>query len=170
MREYVDGVFKYYPADMTISKLQRLGNEPSVQSVILPKSPTQYIIPEGFMHDSKHIHELCIPCNYTEIHRFAFLSAKNDENTGDGGGINHYTTTAAEDGEQLGILKGEVIDNGVKTMTLASTMKFVGRGAFSGYGGAAHIEDVYVLAKHAPICEFYAFDQKTYVGQDSHKQ
>ena len=168
--EYVDGVFKYYPADMTISKLQRLGNEPSVQSVILPKSPTQYIIPEGFMHDSKHIHELCIPCNYTEIHRFAFLSAKNDENTGDGGGINHYTTTAAEDGEQLGILKGEVIDNGAKTMTLASTMKFVGRGAFSGYGGAAHIEDVYVLAKHAPICEFYAFDQKTYVGQDSHKQ
>ena len=168
--EYVDGVFKYYPADMTLSELQYLGNDPSVESIYLPKSPTQYIIPEGFIHDSKHIHDLCIPCNYTEIHRFAFLSAANNANTGDGGGINHYTTTAAEDGEQLGILKGEVIDNGAKTMTLASTMKFVGRGAFSGYGGAAHIEDVYVLAKHAPICEFYAFDQKTYVGQDSHKQ
>lgn len=168
--EYVNGVFKYYPADMTLSELQYLGNDPSVESIYLPKSPTQYIIPEGFIHDSKHIHDLCIPCNYTEIHRFAFLSAANNEQTGDGGGINHYTTTAAEDGEQLGILKGEVIDNGAKTMTLASTMKFVGRGAFSGYGGAAHIEDVYVLAKHAPICEFYAFDQKTYVGQDSHKQ
>lgn len=168
--EYVNGVFKYYPADMTLSELQYLGNDPSIESIYLPKSPTQYIIPEGFIHDSKHIHELCIPCNYTEIHRFAFLSAANNATTGDGGGINHYTTTAAEDGEQLGILKGEVIDNGAKTMTLASTMKFVGRGAFSGYGGAAHIEDVYVLAKHAPICEFYAFDQKTYVGQDSHKQ
>ena len=167
--EYVDGVFKYYPADMTLSELQYLGNTPSVECIYLPKSSTQYIIPEGFIHDSKRIHEICIPCNYTEIHRFAFLSAAYNKDTGDGG-INHYTTTATEDGEQLGILKGEVIDNGEKTMTLASTMKFVGRGAFSGYGGAAHIEDVYVLAKHAPICEFYAFDQKTYVGQDSHQQ
>ena len=167
--EYVDGVFKYYPADMTLSELQYLGNDPSIEYIYLPKSPTQYVIPEGFIHDSKHIHYLCIPCNYTEIQRFAFLSAANN-NQGDGGGINHYTTTAFKDGEQLGVLEGDTIDNGEKTMTLASTIKFVGRGAFSGYGGAAHIEDVYVLAEKAPICEFYAFDQKTYVGQDSHEQ
>ena len=49
-------------------------------------------------------------------------------------------------------------------------MKYVGRGAFSGYGGAALLEDVYCLAEKAPICEFYAFDQKTCVGQDSHEQ
>lgn len=168
--EYKNGVFKYYPADMTLSELYYLGNDPSVQEIKLPTSSTQYVIPEGFIHDSKHIHYICIPCNYTEIQRFAFLSAANNAQTGDGGGINRYTTTAAKDGEQKGIMEGDVIDNGPKTMTLASTMKFVGRGAFSGYGGAAHIEDVYVLAEKAPICEFYAFDQKTYVGNDSHKQ
>ena len=166
-------VFKYYPADMTISMLQDLGKDPqdgrggSVVEVKLPKSPTQYIIPEGFLANSKYIHEICIPCNYTEIHQFAFLGMKMQNGIG---GINHYTTTAAKDGEMLDILKGQEIDNGPKTMTLPSTLKFVGRGAFSGYGGAALVEDVYVLAEEAPVCEFYAFDQKTYVGQDSHTQ
>ena len=167
-------VFKYYPADMTISMLQELGagydshgRGGSVVEVKLPTSPTQYIIPEGFLANSKYIHEICIPCNYTEIHQFAFLGMKMQNGIG---GINHYTTTAAKDGEMLDILKGQEIDNGPKTMTLPSTLKFVARGAFSGYGGAALVEDVYVLAEEAPVCEFYAFDQKTYVGEDSHDQ
>ena len=167
-------VFKYYPADMTLSMLQSLGapydrhnNPGSVASLKLPTSPTQYIIPEGFLANSKYIHEICIPCNYTEIDPFAFLGMKMENGIG---GINHYTTTAAKDGEMLDILKGQEIDNGPKTMTLPSTLKFVGRGAFSGYGGAALVEDVYVLAEEAPVCEFYAFDQKTYVGEDSHDQ
>lgn len=161
-------VFKYYPADMTISMLQNLGADPkdgrggSVVEVKLPKSPTQYIIPTGFLVNSKYIHEICIPSNYTEVYGFAFLNDKK--------GISRYTTTAAKDDEMLGIQKGQVIDNGPKTLTLPSTMKFVARGAFSGYGGAALLEDVYVLAEEAPVCEFYAFDQKTYVGEDSHDQ
>lgn len=165
--EYVNGVFKYYPADMTISELQYLGNTPSLESIILPTSPTQYIIPDGFIHDSKYIHEINIPYNYTEFHRFAFLGTAPQDNIG---GISRYTTIATEDNEQFQVAAGGVIDNGPKTLTLPSTTTFVGRGAFSGYGGAALIEDVYVLAKEAPICEFYAFDQKSYVGQDSHKQ
>lgn len=167
--EYVHGQFEYYPADMTISELQYLGQSPSAQVIKLPTNATQYIIPEGFIHDSKYIHEICIPHNITEIHRFAFLGAAINGQNGEGG-INRYTTTAAEDGEQKGILAGEVIDNGPKTLTLPSTTKYIGRGAFSGYGGAALIEDVYVLAPDAPYCEFYAFDQKSYVGQDSHTQ
>lgn len=174
-------VFKYYPADMTLSALQEFAVDKkeggSVEKLLLPKSSTQYIIPEGFLHDSWYIHELCIPSNYTEIHGFAFLGTSIKRvNEGypyyvvDRGGINRFTTTAAKDGEMLGILKGEEIDNGPKTLTLPSTLKFVGRGAFSGYGGAALLEDVYVLAEKAPVCEFYAFDQKTYVGQDSHTQ
>lgn len=162
-------VFKYYPADMTLSMLQdfakqpdKHGNPGSIAELYLPTSPTQYIIPEGFLLNSVHLNKLCIPANYTEIDRFAFLN--------DSKGISRYTTTAAKDGEMLGILKGEEIDNGPKTLTLPSTLKFVGRGAFSGYGGAALLEDVYVLAEEAPVCEFYAFDQKTYVGQDSHTQ
>lgn len=162
-------VFKYYPADMTLSMLQdfakqpdKHGNPGSIAELYLPTSPTQYIIPEGFLRNSVHLNKLCIPANYTEIDRFAFL---NDQK-----GISRYTTTAAKDGEMLGILKGQEIDNGPKTLTLPSTMKFVGRGAFSGYGGAALLEDVYVLAEEAPVCEFYAFDQKTYVGEDSHDQ
>lgn len=162
-------VFKYYPADMTLSMLQdfakqpdKHGNPGSIAELYLPTSPTQYIIPEGFLLNSVHLNKLCIPCNYTEIDRFAFLNDKK--------GISRYTTTAAKDGEMLDILKGQEIDNGPKSLTLPSTMKFVGRGAFSGYGGAALLEDVYVLAEEAPVCEFYAFDQKTYVGQDSHEQ
>ena len=177
---YVDenGVFQYYPADMNLSQLQQFATENgSVAHLKLPTSPTQYIIPEGFLHDSKYIHELCIPHNYTEIHRLAFLGsplvalkASDGEIYGYEGGINHYTTTAAKDDELKGIKAGQVIDYGEKTLTLPSTLKYVGRGAFSGYGGSALIEDVYVLAEKAPICEFYAFDQKSYVGQDSHKQ
>ena len=167
-------VFKYYPADMTLSMLQSLGapydrhnNPGSVASLKLPTSPTQYIIPEGFLVNSKYIHDICIPCNYTEIDPYAFLGLKKENGIG---GIDHYTTTAAKDGEMLDVLKGQEIDNGPKTMTLPSTLKFVGRAAFSGYGGAALVEDVYVLAEEAPVCEFYAFDQKTYVGEDSHDQ
>ena len=167
-------VFKYYPADMTISMLQELGANfdshgrgGSVVELKLPTSPTQYVIPEGFLRDSKYIKEICIPANYTEIGRFAFLGAT-------GQGITRYTTTATEVDEEKqlfkGIKKGELVDYGDRTLTLPSTTKFVGRGAFSGYDGAALVEDVYVLAEKAPICEFYAFDQKTYVGDNFHHQ
>ena len=167
-------VFKYYPADMTISMLQELGANfdshgrgGSVVELKLPTSPTQYIIPEGFLRDSKYIKEICIPSNFTEIGRFAFLGAS-------GQGITHYTTTATEVDEQKqlfnGIKKGDIINYGDSTLTLPSTTKFVGRGAFSGYDGAALLLDVYVLAENAPYCEFYAFDQKTYVGDNFHHQ
>ena len=177
--EMKDGVFHYYPADMTLSELQDFAvSNGSVAHLSLPTSPTQYIIPEGFVHDSWYLHELCIPHNYTEIHRFAFLGTKLDTlGVADNGayilgqgGIHNFSTTAAKDDELKGIKKGQVIDYGKKSLTLASTMKYVGRGAFSGYGGAALLEDVYCLAEKAPICEFYAFDQKTCVGQDSHEQ
>jgi len=167
--EYVNGVFKYYPADMTISELQYLGQSPSLEVVKLPTSSTQYIIPDGFIHDSKFIHQINIPYNYKEFHRFAFLGSSINDQNGEGG-ISRYTTVATEDNEQFQVAKDSIIDNGPKTLTLPSTTTYVGRGAFSGYGGAALIEDVFVLAKEAPICEFYAFDQKSYVGQDSHKQ
>ena len=167
-------VFKYYPADMTISMLQELGKDfdangkgGSVVELKLPTSPTQYVIPEGFLRDSKYIKEICIPSNFTEIGRFAFLGAK-------GQGIHHFTTTATEVDEQKqlfnGIKKGDIINYGDSTLTLPSTTKFVGRGAFSGYDGAALLLDVYVLAENAPYCEFYAFDQKTYVGDNFHHQ
>ena len=160
-------VFKYYPADMTLSMLQEIDKDGCVEELYLPTSPTQYIIPEGFLHDSKNIHELCIPSNYTEIGRYAFLGAQGE-------GFTHFTTTATEVDEQKqlfnGIKKGDVIDYGNHTLTLPSTTKFVGRGAFSGYDGAALLEDVYVLAENAPICEFFAFDQKTYVGDNFHHQ
>ena len=168
-------VFKYYPADMTVSMLYEVDKDDCIEELYLPTSPTQYIIPEGFIHDSKNVHDLCIPSNYTEIDRYAFLGARKDVNgKSEFYGIDHFTTTATEVDEQKqlfnGIKKGDIIDYGDKTLTLPSTTKFVGRGAFSGYDGAAHLEDVYVLAENAPYCEFFAFDQKTYVGDNFHHQ
>ena len=170
---YVDdnGVFQYYPADMTLSELQYFKNSwRSVAEVKLPTSPTQYIIPEAFLFQSQFVREICIPCNYKEIHRYAFLGegltpiAPGSEHYV--GGITHYTTTAAKDDELKGILKGDTIDYGEKSLTLPSTTEYLARGAFHGYDGAALLEDVYVLAEKAPICEFFAFDQKTYVGDN----
>ena len=179
---YVDasGVFQYYPADMTLSQLQVFDSWRSVAEVKLPTSSTQYIIPTAFLDRSKYVREICIPCNYTEFHKFAFLGEGIDTlRTSDGtiygykGGITHYTTTVSADDELEGIFnglvhKGDTIDYGDRSLTLPSTTKFVAHGAFTGYDGAALIEDVYVLAKEAPFCEFFAFDQKTYVGDNYH--
>ena len=179
---YVDanGVFQYYPADMTLSQLQYFNSWRSVAEVKLPTSSTQYIIPTAFLDRSKYVREICIPCNYTEFHKFAFLGEGIDTlRTSDGtiygykGGITHYTTTVSADDELEGIFnglvhKGDTIDYGDRSLTLPSTTKFVAHGAFTGYDGAALIEDVYVLAKEAPFCEFFAFDQKTYVGDNYH--
>lgn len=161
-----NGVFQYYPADMTLSELQYFAVENgSVAHLSLPTSRTQYIIPEAFLKDSWYVRELCIPYNYTEIHRFAFLGKSVDANKG---GISHFTTTAATDDEMLSRRKGDLIDYGDKTIAFPSTTEFVGRGSFAGYDGAALIEDVYCLAPKAPICEIFAFDQKTYVGDNYH--
>ena len=161
-----NGVFQYYPADMTLSELQYFAVENgSVAHLSLPTSRTQYIIPEAFLKDAWYVRELCIPYNYTEIHRFAFLGKSVDANKG---GISHFTTTAATDDEMLSRRKGDLIDYGDKTIAFPSTTEFVGRGSFAGYDGAALIEDVYCLAPKAPICEFFAFDQKTYVGDNYH--
>lgn len=159
-----NGTFKYYPADMTLSALFYMSSpEGSLENVKLPTHASQYIIPEMFLLGSTEIKRLCIPFNYTEFHSYAFLNSPD--------GILRYTTTAAEPGEQLDIENvGDTIDNGPKSLTLASTVKFIGRQAFSGYDGAALLEDVYVLAKEAPICVFDAFDRKTYVGNNSHTQ
>lgn len=159
-----NGTFKYYPADMTLSALFYMSSpEGSLENVKLPTHASQYIIPEMFLLGSTEIKRLCIPFNYTEFHSYAFLNSPD--------GILRYTTTAAEPGEQLNIENvGDTIDNGPKSLTLASTVKFIGRQAFSGYDGAALLEDVYVLAKEAPICVFDAFDRKTYVGNNSHTQ
>ncbi|MCR5721998.1 MAG: hypothetical protein K6G72_06625 [Lachnospiraceae bacterium] len=170
------GVFQYYPADMTLSELQNFAvSNGSVAHLSLPTSRTQYIIPEAFLKDSWYVREVCIPYNYTEIHRFAFLGTKIDTlRTSDGeiygyqGGISHFTTTAATNDDIKLLRQGDVIDYGDKTVTFPSTTEFVGRGAFAGYDGAALIEDVYCLAPEAPICEMFAFDQKTYVGDNYH--
>ncbi|MDO4958320.1 MAG: hypothetical protein Q4E68_03555 [Prevotellaceae bacterium] len=158
-----NGVFQYYPADMTISEFYYLGNGTEIlKEIKLPTSATQFIIPEGFMHDSKNIKSICLPYNYTEYHRYAFLNGTN--------GLTHYTTIAAKDEEQYEVAKGGIVDRGDSTMILPSTTAFVGRGAFSGYGGKAKIKDVYVLAEKAPVCEFYAFDQASYCGENGHFQ
>lgn len=163
-----NGVFQYYPADMTLSELQYFAVENgSVAHLSLPTSWTQYIIPEAFLKDSWYVRELCIPYNYTEIHRFAFLGKKVDSNKG---GISHFTTTAATNDDIKLLRQGDVIDYGDKTIAFPSTTEFVGRGSFAGYDGAALIEDVYCLAPKAPICEMFAFDQKTYVGDNFHHQ
>ena len=170
-----NGVFQYYPADMTLSELQYFDSWRSVAHIDLPTSSKQFIIPEAFLQRSKYVRELCIPHNYTEIHRFAFLgegidTLRNEDGEiyGYKGGISHFTTTAATDDEMLSRRKGYLIDYGDKTVAFPSTTEFVGRGSFAGYDGAALFEDVYCLAPKAPICEFFAFDQKTYVGDNYH--
>ena len=170
-----NGVFQYYPADMTLSELQYFDSWRSVAHIDLPTSGKQFIIPEAFLQRSKYVRELCIPHNYTEIHRFAFLgegidTLRNEDGEiyGYKGGISHFTTTAATDDEMLSRRKGDRIDYGDKTVAFPSTTKYVGRGSFAGYDGAALFEDVYCLAPKAPICEFFAFDQKTYVGDNYH--
>lgn len=174
---YVDekGKFQYYPADMTLSELQYFDSWRSVAHISLPTASSQYIIPEAFLWNSLYVREVCIPYNYTEIHRYAFSGLGIDTlRTADGtiygykGGISHFTTTAATDDDIKLLRKGDVIDYGDKTVTFPSTTEFVGRGAFAGYDGAALFEDVYCLAPEAPICETFAFDQKTYVGDNYH--
>lgn len=164
-----NGVFQYYPSDMTLSELQYFDSWRSVAHIDLPTSGTQFIIPEAFLQRSKYVRELCIPYNYTEIHRYAFL-AEGLETVNDHvrGGISQFTTTAASDDEVLLLRQGDLINYGDKTVAFPSTTEFVGRGSFAGYDGAALFEDVYVLAPEAPICEMFAFDQKTYVGDNFH--
>lgn len=164
-----NGVFQYYPSDMTLSELQYFDSWRSVAHIDLPTSGTQFIIPEAFLQRSKYVRELCIPYNYTEIHRYAFLAEGLIEENGHlKGGISHFTTTAASDDEVLLLRQGDLINYGDKTVAFPSTTKFVGCGSFAGYDGAALFEDVYVLAPKAPICEMFAFDQKTYVGDNYH--
>lgn len=164
-----NGVFQYYPSDMTLSELQYFDSWRSVAHIDLPTSGTQFIIPEAFLQRSKYVRELCIPYNYTEIHRYAFLAEGLIEENGHlKGGISHFTTTAASDDEVLLLRQGDLINYGDKTVAFPSTTKFVGCGSFAGYDGAALFEDVYVLAPEAPICEMFAFDQKTYVGDNYH--
>ena len=174
---YVDenGMFQYYPADMTLSELQYFDSWRSVAHIQFPTSPTQYIIPEACLWNSQYVREVCIPYNYTEIHRYAFSGLGIDTlRTADGtvygykGGISHFYTTAATDDDIKLLRQGDIIDYGDKTVTFPSTTEFVGRGAFAGYDGAALFEDVYCLAPEAPICEMFAFDQKTYVGDNYH--
>ena len=173
---YVDknGVFQYYPADMTLSELQYFDSFRSIAHLSLPTSYTQYIIPEAFLKDSKFVRTLCIPYNYKEIHRYAFLGksienlVSNGKVYGRAGGISHFTTTAADDDEIKRLRRGDLINYGDSTLALPSTTTYVGRGAFAGYDGAALIQDVYVLAPKAPICETFTFDQKTYVGDNYH--
>lgn len=166
-----NGVFQYYPADMTLSELQYFDSWRSVAHINLPTSGTQFIIPEAFLQRSKYVRELCIPYNYTEIHKFAFLGEGLIEENGHlKGGISHFYTTAASDDEIQLLRQGDVIDYGDKTVAFPSTTEFVGRGSFAGYDGAALFEDVYVLAPKAPICEMFAFDQKTYVGDNFHHE
>lgn len=164
-----NGVFQYYPSDMTLSELQYFDSWRSVAHIDLPTSGTQFIIPEAFLQRSKYVRELCIPYNYTEIHRYAFLAEGLVEVNGHlKGGISQFTTTAASDDEVLLLRQGDLINYGDKTVAFPSTTKFVGCGSFAGYDGAALFEDVYVLAPEAPICEMFAFDQKTYVGDNYH--
>ena len=164
-----NGVFQYYPSDMTLSELQYFDSWRSVAHIDLPTSGTQFIIPEAFLQRSKYVRELCIPYNYTEIHRYAFLAEGLVEVNGHlKGGISQFTTTAASDDEVLLLRQGDLINYGDKTVAFPSTTKFVGCGSFAGYDGAALFEDVYVLAPEAPICEMFAFDQKTYVGDNFH--
>lgn len=164
-----NGVFQYYPADMTLSELQYFASWRSVAHIDLPTSATQFIIPEAFLQRSKYVRELCIPYNYTEIHRYAFLGEGLIEENGHlKGGISQFTTTAASDDEVLLLRQGDLINYGDKTVAFPSTTEFVGCGSFAGYDGAALFEDVYVLAPKAPICEMFAFDQKTYVGDNFH--
>ncbi len=164
-----NGVFQYYPADMTLSELQYFDSWRSVAHIDLPTSATQFIIPEAFLQRSKYVRELCIPYNYTEIHRYAFLGEGLLEVNGHlKGGISQFTTTAASDDEVQLLRQGDLINYGDKTVAFPSTTEFVGRGSFAGYDGAALFEDVYCLAPKAPICETYAFDQKTYVGDNYH--
>jgi len=164
-----NGVFQYYPADMTLSELQYFASWRSVAHIDLPTSATQFIIPEAFLQRSKYVRELCIPYNYTEIHRYAFLGEGLIEENGHlKGGISQFTTTAASDDEVLLLRQGDLINYGDKTVAFPSTTEFVGCGSFAGYDGAALFEDVYVLAPKAPICEMFAFDQKTYVGDNYH--
>ena len=164
-----NGVFQYYPSDMTLSELQYFDSWRSVAHIDLPTSGTQFIIPEAFLQRSKYVRELCIPYNYTEIHRYAFLAEGLETVNGHvRGGISQFTTTAASDDEVLLLRQGDLINYGDKTVAFPSTTEFVGRGSFAGYDGAALFEDVYVLAPEAPICEMFAFDQKTYVGDNFH--
>ena len=166
-----NGVFQYYPADMTLSELQYFDSWRSVAHIDLPTSATQFIIPEAFLQRSKYVRELCIPYNYTEIHRYAFLGEGLIEENGHlKGGISQFTTTAASDDEVLLLRQGDLINYGDKTVAFPSTTEFVGCGSFAGYDGAALFEDVYVLAPKAPICEMFAFDQKTYVGDNFHHE
>lgn len=168
---YEGNIFKYYPADMTLSKLSQSYIQ-SLKEVKLPEDPSQFIIPEFFLEKSCFIREICIPANIKEIHRYAFLGKAFDETSG--GAISRYYTKAASDTEVKDKRTGDYVDNGYQTCTLPSSIKFIGRGSFCGYGGSAHggasIQDVYSLAPNAPICEFYAWDQQSYVGQDGHEQ
>ncbi len=98
---------------------------------------------ENALSEARNLEHLCIPSNYTTIGKNAINGPAN---------LNHIFTN-----EENG-------DNGEKSITIASTVTYIGTGAFETVTG---VWDVYVLATTAPVCEVNAFSGMTCVANNT---
>ena len=134
----------------------------TMNSIKLPTDASQKVIPADFVGSDIRIQEICIPSNFQYIMDRAFNAC--------GPQLAHIYTTADEN--DLGLVE-TAVDNGWDltatpawgSYTIASTVKYIAVGAFDT-NTTCPVNNVYVLAKIAPVCEPYAFCSVKLVGNN----
>lgn len=132
----------------------------------------------GMLNSSTTNVILPIDASFTEIAHFSFKNMGDDVTSftipgnikiigdyafyNDGNMVHVKTTTVDSDGNGS-YAEGDIIDNGIYSMTLPAGLTHIGTGCFLNDN---KFMDVYVLATIAPVCEKDAFDSNSYTGNN----
>lgn len=138
--------------DMVFSAGGILNN---IETLKLPISEEQTVLPASCLNLFQKMKELCIPHNYTIIKENALYQST----------ISHIYTTSPNNQNINGIeySKGQVLDLGPTSWTLPPSLELVEEGAFIT-NVTNEVTDVYVLNPVTPICHKDAFPAGMYYG------
>lgn len=138
--------------DMVFSAGGILGG---IETLNLPISEEQTVLPASCLNLFQKMKELCIPHNYTIIKKNALYQST----------ISHIYTTSPNNQNINGTeySKGEVLDLGPTSWTLPPSLELVEEGAFIT-NVTNEVTDVYVLNPVTPICHKDAFPAGMYYG------
>ena len=138
--------------DMVFSAGGILNN---IETLNLPISEEQTVLPASCLNLFQKMKELCIPHNYTIIKENALYQST----------ISHIYTTSPNNQNINGTeySKGQVLDLGPTSWTLPPSLELVEEGAFIT-NVTNEVTDVYVLNPVTPICHKDAFPAGMYYG------
>ena len=138
--------------DMVFSAGGILGG---IETLNLPISEEQTVLPASCLNLFQKMKELCIPHNYTIIKKNALYQST----------ISHIYTTSPNNQNINGTeySKGQVLDLGPTSWTLPPSLELVEEGAFIT-NVTNEVTDVYVLNPVTPICHKDAFPAGMYYG------